>query len=141
MSLRKMLMPSSQSPPGRQLQVNKLGLLLVTVREKTGHRGQQAPQSEGVKTPPQLLSWVESTGRGFKETKISSRLYAIRKWWAIILWLGEKTAVIHINQMKKMFALLWVHHDFVLICGLDVLKQFPFIKFYFPSQKEHSINW
>ena len=49
-------MPSSQSPLGRQLQVNKLGLLLATVREKTGHRGQLAPQSEGVKIPLQLLS-------------------------------------------------------------------------------------
>lgn len=128
-----MLMSSSQSPPGRQLQVNTLGLLLATVREKTGHRGQLAPQSQGVKTPLQLLSWVESIGRGFKEAKVSSRLYAIRKW--------QKRAVIHINQMKKMFAMLWVHHDLVSICGPDVLKQFPFIKFYFLSQKEHLINW
>ena len=39
-----------------------------------------------------------------------------------------------------MFAMLWVHHDFVFICDPDVLKQFPFIKFYFLSQKEHLIN-
>lgn len=29
---------------------------IVTVREKTDHRGQLAPQSQGVKTPLQLLS-------------------------------------------------------------------------------------
>lgn len=39
-----------------------------------------------------------------------------------------------------MFAMLWVHNDLVFVCGLDVSQQFPFIRCYFLSQKEHLID-